>query len=177
MSPGLGFRASQQVELRLDLKLKQRERMFKQQLSLIRFFRKEVSINGPQTDELVRTGKIVTPYPKTICARHFPLYPRDERVLAVIVPNIEDIENEGLCRPTFEQAIRFASQLVPGDGHERRTLVFPSDPPFSGDVLPAIPCWLTLAWRPKRRLSELCLYFTERAGWPEDFAVVGFAPM
>jgi hypothetical protein len=141
----------------------------------LQFNRKFVSMQGPETDELVASGKIITPYPGTICTRRFPLRSRNEETLAVIVPNVQDIEELGLSRPTFEQAIRFASQLTPKDGHEGKLLVFPSDPPFSGDVLPAIPCWLTLAWRPERKLSELCLYFVERNCWPENTAVVGFA--
>jgi len=134
-------------------------------------------MQGSQTDELVQSGKIITPYPKTICTRHFPLRPRDEQVLAVIVPNLDDIEALGLSRPTFEQAIRFVSQLTPGDAHKEKTLVFPSEKPFSGDVLPTIPCWLTLVWRSKRELSELCLYFIERGAWPENTEVVAFATL
>jgi len=29
-------------------------------------------------------------------------------------------------------------------------------------------------WRPEREVSELCLYFVERAAWPENTMVVGF---
>jgi hypothetical protein len=131
-------------------------------------------MQGPSTDKLVASGKIITPYPHTICDRHFPLRPRDEMKLAVIVQNLDEIKNVGLCRPTFEQAIRFASQVEKGGVHEGKTLVFPSEQFFSGDVLPSMPCWLTLVWRPQRLLSELCLYFVERPYWPKNTAVVGF---
>jgi len=134
-------------------------------------------MQGLQTDELVQSGKIITPYPETICTRHFPLRPRDEQVLAVVVPNLDDMKALGLSRPTFEQAIRFASQLTPKDAHKEKTLVFPSEQPFSGDVLPAFPYWLTLVWRPKRKLSELCLYSIERVAWPENTVVVGFTAL
>jgi hypothetical protein len=134
-------------------------------------------MNGPQTDQLVQSGKIFTPYPRTICTRHFPLRPRVEQALAVIVPNLDDIKMLGLSRPTFEQAIRFVSQLTPRDAHKGKTLVFPSEQPFSGDVLPALPCWLTLAWRSERELSELCLYFIERDAWPENAVFVAFATL
>jgi hypothetical protein len=143
----------------------------------VQFNRKFISMQGPETDQLVEWGKIVTPYPRTICTERFPLRSRNEEALAVIVPNIPELQRLGLSRPTFEQAIRFSSQLTPKDGHEGKTLVFPSDPPFSGDVLPRIPCWLTLAWRPAREFSELCLYFVERACWPENTLVVGFAAL
>jgi hypothetical protein len=141
------------------------------------FHRKTVSMEGPQTDELVQSGKIITPYPGTICTRRFPLRPRNEEVLSVIIPNLDNIEELGLSHPTFEQTIRFVSQLKPGDGHKGKTLVFPSEPPFSGDVLPPEQCWLTLVWRPARGLSELCLYFMERSVWPENTEIVGFTAL
>jgi len=141
----------------------------------LQFHRKVVSMRGPQTDELVRSKELFTLCPYSISTRYFPLRSRDENALAVIVPTVDDIEPLGLSRPTYEQTIRFASQLRPTDAHKKRILVFPSDPPFSGDVLPAIPCWLTLAWRPRLKISELCLYFVERVAWPEETMFVGFA--
>jgi len=158
------------------MSFEQRQLMRRQTLNdrFLQFNRKFISMQGPDTDELVKWGKIVTPYPRSICTRYFPLRSRNEDVMAVIVANLPELEALRLFRPTFEQAIRFVSQLTPNDGHKGRTLVFPSDPPFAGDVLPSIPCWLTLVWRPEREVSELCLYFVERAAWPENTMVVGF---
>ncbi len=132
-------------------------------------------MDGPDTDELVRTGKVLTPYQNTICSRKFPLRPRAELALGVLVPELKDVPGRSLALPTMEQAIRFASQVGAKDVHVGKTLIFPTDPPFPGDIEPHIPSWLALVWRERLMASELCLYHIARVAWPEHAMFVGFA--
>ena len=147
----------------------------------LQYDRKLVSMQGLQTNELIEEGKIITPYPQSIA--RIELNPRDQKFLAVLVPKIEDIDESNLSRPTPEDAVRFASQLKPKDVNVDKTIVFPSNPPYSGDVLvlgsAPSPWWLTLAWRPEKGISELCLYSsTQREEkWPQNTFFVGIAKL
>lgn len=139
--------------------------------------RKVFSMLGPQTDELIQAGKILTPYPRSFSTARFPLVPRDEKFMAVLVPTLEVIALEGLSRPTAEQTIRFVSQLEGRDIHVDNILVFATDPPFSGDVLPGSDWWPTLTWNAEKNWSDLRLFSAgeREEKWPERTFFVAIA--
>jgi hypothetical protein len=148
-------------------------------LRYMQYNRKVVEMSGPGVLELVSTGKLHTPYPGLI-ADNFPLENEGGERLIVMVEaeNKEELEAKfgslNLSAPEPEHAIRFASQLGLSDANRGRLIVFPHLPVSVG-VQPEAPSWFALAWRPQRRLSELCLYLIERPQWPCGTIFAGVA--
>jgi hypothetical protein len=154
------------------------------------FNKKNVDMSGPPTSQLVEQGLIVTPYPSLFSDKRFPLPQVRGDVLVVLVPLESNNGNDlfevfkGLLldRPTEQHVIRFCSQLTPlpkKDIHMRKTIVFPHAKSFTSGANPPLPSWLTLVWKPERKLSELCLFSNQedRLTWtsPENKNSVFFA--
>ena len=149
------------------------------------FSKKTINMDGPNTDELVQSGKIRTPYPDLISSRNFPLVSRSQQEMLVFIPlslgegtkDIFTLPNRYcLSDPTHEHAIRFASQFVIPTGanaEKDQTTFFLNQEPLEIAGSGA-QRWLTHIWRSGKQKAELCLYrIFGRSIWPENSRIAG----
>jgi hypothetical protein len=157
--------------------------------SYLSFIRARVKMFGPETDELVRNGQIVTPQ-SDISTANFPLGNELFSDLLVLVPveknwnrTIEEVLNNlELAAPEPRHAIRFVSQFVTGykpkdqhQAHAGRNVIFPHTPFIPGDIKIArmfakdqaeiLSSWLVSIWREESGRPELGLWSCYGRDW------------
>lgn len=144
------------------------------------FSRFWVNMSGPETDDLIGGGKLITPYPHQICTANFPLgrEPFSDLLVFVdieknwgktIADTLVDLELEP---PEERHAIRFVSQFVQGNpyqAHIGKNIIFPHESAyipkgikivgtFAKDQDEMSASWLTSKWRSQDQKPELCLW-------------------
>jgi len=152
--------------------------------SYMQFVRRRVDMFGPDTDELVRTGRIDTPYPHQITSANFPIESKPFSDLLVFLSftrkdGVECVEDKfsalHLDPPTEEHGIRFISQFDAKNKyevHRDKKIVFAHKPYTLRGMKPTTETYIVSVW--EKKSPKLCLYHL-RDSWDSGFIFVGVA--